>query len=350
LHYVTFPNGLTRTALACLFSFFPEKNKISTFKACSNCSSILFILQTPVLLLLFNRPDFTRELLKQIIPLSDARIYIAADGPRKSHTEDTVNCAAVRKLADDAPFASKQVFKLYRSDNLGCRHGVKDALDWFFSREERGIILEDDCIPDPSFFPFCEQLLEKYAVDEQVFAISGDNFLLDKIRLKESYYFTRYFHAWGWATWKRAWQKYDFEMRAFPEFIQRNGFEFYHMTENEKKYWTEQFSGIYNQLETVNSWAYPFSFSVWANQAVCIAPAKNLVRNTGFENSGTHTIQAPYWYKYLETGKLDITSHPDRISIHEDADRCEFNNIILQLYRPPLLKRIWYALTKSVTQ
>lgn len=303
-------------------------------------------MQTPVLLLLFNRPDYTRALLKQITPLSDAKIYIAVDGPRLNHPTDAENCAEVRKLVDTAPFKSKQVFKLYRDKNLGCRHGVKQAIDWFFSMEERGIILEDDCIPDPSFFPYCELLLEKYASAEHVFAISGDNFLLNTYRVPESYYFTRYFHAWGWATWKRAWEKFDFYMLGFPEFIQASGFDFYRMTDTEKSYWTKKYTELFLHLEEVNSWAYPFTFSVWQNQAVCIAPSVNLVKNIGFEQTGTHTKAASYWYQYLETGKLEISTHPDKIAINFEADQREFNNIILHLYRPPIIKRIRAFLKK----
>ena len=143
-------------------------------------------MQTPVLLLLFNRPDYSAVLLDRMATVPVSRVYVAIDGPRASHPDDVQQIAMVKELVEKTHFQTKEIYTLYQPQNLGCRHGVKAALDWFFSKEERGIVLEDDCIPDISFFPFCDILLEKYAQDERVFAISGDNFLLDEVKIPES--------------------------------------------------------------------------------------------------------------------------------------------------------------------
>jgi GT2 family glycosyltransferase len=153
-------------------------------------SPLINPVSSPVLLLLFNRPDYTKILLEAIASIPLTSIYIAIDGPRTDHPEDINQINEVKKLVEGTQFRAPVIHKLYRDHNLGCRNGVKNALDWFFQQEEAGIILEDDCIPDPSFFPYCDELLEKYAKEEKDFAISGDNFLMEKVQIRDSYYFS----------------------------------------------------------------------------------------------------------------------------------------------------------------
>lgn len=272
------------------------------------------------------------------IPVS--AVYIAIDGPRLSHLDDARQIGQVKKQVEETRFRTTKIHTLYQPENLGCRHGVKAALDWFFSKEERGIVLEDDCIPDASFFPFCDTLLEKYAQDERVFAISGDNFLLDAVKIPESYYFSKYFHSWGWASWRRSWEKYDFEMKTFPDFIGKNKIDFYPCSEAEKSHWTAFYKDMRQRLDTINSWAYPFCYSVLNEQAVCIVPAKNLVHNIGFDGSATHTKNIPYWYHYLKTEPVTITSHPGVVAVNQVADQADFDFTVRRMYSPPYINRI----------
>ena len=297
-------------------------------------------MQTPVLLLLFNRPDYSAVLLDRMATVPVPRVYVAIDGPRASHPDDVQQIAMVKELVEKTHFQTKEIYTLYQPQNLGCRHGVKAALDWFFSKEERGIVLEDDCIPDISFFPFCDILLEKYAQDERVFAISGDNFLLDEVKIPESYYFSKYFHSWGWASWRRSWEKYDFEMKTFPDFIGKNRIDHYPCSEVEKLHWIAFYKDMRQRLDSINSWAYPFCYSLLKEQAVCIVPAKNLVHNIGFDGSATHTKNTPYWYHYLRTEPLTITSHPREVAVNQKADQADFDCTIRRMYSPPYLKRV----------
>jgi hypothetical protein len=304
------------------------------------------IVNTPVLLLLFNRPGCTKVLLNKIASLSLNNLYIVVDGPRKGNVDDNINCKIVQELVESTAFNSNQVFKKIRTENLGCRHGVKDAIDWFFSEETEGIILEDDCIPDDTFFTFCEKLLERYKETENVLAISGDNFLLGQLQTHDSYYFTKYFHAWGWATWKRAWEKYDFNMDGFPSFVERNMLSYYKVSDEEKQCLENLYTSVYNDPNRQNSWAYPFSFTVLNNHAFCIAPAKNLVNNIGFSIDATHTRNRPYWYQYVKTESLRVTKHPDSVILNTHADAIEFNTVVKHMYAPSIVQRVKSTLKK----
>ncbi len=303
-------------------------------------------MSTPILLLLFNRPDYTKELLSKISNITSKHLFIAVDGPRVGNDLDTDNIRQVIELVESTSFAAEKVSKLYRENNLGCRHGVKAAIDWFFEHTEAGIILEDDCIPDNSFFTFCETMLEKYEHEESVFAICGTNFLLDKIHLEHSYYCSAYFHAWGWATWKRSWEKYDFNMTGCPELFNEQMVNFYNFTDDEKKHWESLFVNIYDNIDRFNSWAYPFSYTVWKHKGMCIAPARNLITNIGFDANATHTKRAPFWFKYLDTGTIRVNKHPKVLALHHRADHTEFDNIIKLNYAPPFLKKVQQRLKR----
>ena len=169
----------------------------------------------PVLLLIFNRPDLTRQVCAVLHRAGPAHLYVAADGPRPGRTGEAELCHATRAVIQEFDWACP-VTTLYRPANLGLRHAIPGAISWFFDQVEAGIILEDDCLPDPSFFPFCAEMLHRYTAHEKVMMVSGNNYQFgDGAPDAYSYDFSIFAFIWGWATWRRAWRQYDPAMRAW---------------------------------------------------------------------------------------------------------------------------------------
>lgn len=242
-----------------------------------------------ILFLVFNRPDATARVFDAIRAARPPRLYVAADGPRLGRPDDVADCARAREiaLATDWPC---EVHTLLREENLGCRRAVEEALDWFFTAEEAGIVVEDDCLPGPAFFPFCDLLLARYRDDARVFSISGSNF--QNQRHADSYYFSKHFHCWGWASWRRAWQHYrtdanaDWDADALSHALARlaDGSRWF------VPYWLQVARLV--KSGRVDSWAYRVSLWCFARQAgelaLHVIPDHNLVMNIGFDGEGTH--------------------------------------------------------------
>jgi hypothetical protein len=236
--------------------------------------------------LAFNRPDTTRRVLDALRIARPAEVYFAVDGPRAGKVQDTTGVSAVRDLVSSLDWGCK-VRTLFRESNLGCKLAVSQAISWFFSHVEAGIVLEDDCIAHPSFFPFAAALLERYRDDERVMMVSGDNFQEGRKRADYSYYFSRYTHIWGWATWRRAWQMYDHSMAAWPE-LRDGGWLMDVLGDREAaEYWGRIFEDTWSERNT--SWAYRWMFAAWAQSGLTVLPNVNLVTNIGFGEDATHT-------------------------------------------------------------
>src|SRR6266480_8001684 len=180
-------------------------------------------LTTPVVFIIFNRPTPTAKVFAAIQAARPPKLFVIADGPRANVASDRDNCAAARVIVDLVDWPC-EVAKRFANANLGLRRNVAEGLDWVFAQSERAIILEDDCLPDPSFFPFCEELLERYHDDATVGMICGTNLAPRETATNDaaSYYFSRYCYIWGWATWRRAWRCYDREMTEWPS-LGKNG-------------------------------------------------------------------------------------------------------------------------------
>ncbi len=240
----------------------------------------------PVLLLIFNRPDLTEQVMEQIRKAEPPKLFVGADGPREDHPGDEKHCEQVRAVATQVDWDC-EVHTLFRDENLGCKQAVSSAITWFFEHVEAGVILEDDCVPHPTFFPYCEELLGRYRDDERVMAISGDNFQPSDRTYDASYYFSIYNHVWGWATWRRAWEHYDGKISAWKSLKNKNWLKGWLGTEEEAEHWRDIFDRV--AREEIDSWAYPWTFACWKEHGLTILPAVNLVSNVGFENRGTHT-------------------------------------------------------------
>lgn len=247
-------------------------------------------IDTAVLLLVFNRPDTTARVFKAIRAARPKRLYVAADGPRADRPGESVRCEQVRAIATQVDWPC-ELHTIFRERNLGCKQGVAQGISWFFDQEEEGIVLEDDVLPLPSFFPYCEEMLERYRHDARVAMISGCNHIAHLHRVPESYYFSMLNHIWGWASWRRAWATYDVTMAAWPSWDASGGL--LRWLDGERcvaRYWRWQFDRTWRGK--VDTWDYQWTFSCWFTGGLTALPAHNLTLNLGFGPDATHTVNS----------------------------------------------------------
>jgi hypothetical protein len=299
-------------------------------------------MRSPLLFLVFNRPEPTAEVFAAIRAARPPRLYVAADGARPSRSGEAQRCEQTRRVATAVDWPC-EVKTLFREQNLGCKQAVSRALDWFFECEAEGIILEDDCVPDPSFFQYCDELLERYRDDDRIALISGDNFQFGRVYGESSYYFSRYCHIWGWASWRRGWQRYDRDMNAWPAFRDSGELErVFASRPREARYWRRAFDKV--RQGKIDTWDYQWNFAVWAHRMLTILPQKNLVRNIGFGVDATHTTGRNK-FADMRAEKLDFPlQHPASFAPCSVAD----DNTAAQMFVPPLttwalnkLKSVW---------
>ncbi len=243
----------------------------------------------PILFLVFNRPVQTKASLERIREAQPSVLYVHCDGPRAHKAGENILVSQVRMLIQTEIDWNCKVVTLYRENNLGLREGVFDAINWFFKQEPEGIILEDDCVPDLTFFRFCEELLERYRNDEQVMHIGGSNLAEKYTSTKtESYVFSRFSFVWGWATWRRAWEKMTLNLEGLDDFEKRSAFKQFMSNSFARSYMLDKFR--HTQQRKNNSWAYAWFYSILKNKGLCIVPIKNLIQNVGVgEPSATNT-------------------------------------------------------------
>jgi len=248
----------------------------------SNC-------KVPVLFLTFNRPEQTRLSLERILQAGPSKIYLHSDGPRPHIADEVEKVAEVRRILKDGIGERVPTFTCFRTENMGLRQGVFDALNWFFANEPYGIVLEDDCVPDPSFFPFCAEILQRYADDEQLMHIGGSNLAeAHTASLDGSYVFSRFSFVWGWASWARAWQKMSLELEGLDAFERSEAIKNVLPDPMGQVYLLDKFRAT--RAGKNNSWAYAWFYSVLKNNGLCIVPRVNLVQNHGIGAEGaTHT-------------------------------------------------------------
>ena len=241
----------------------------------------------PLLLIAFNRPEPTARVLEVLRQLRPSQLYVACDGPRSDCSGEAERCAQVRELIESSIDWNCQFHKLYQPSNLGCRRGVTAALDWFFAEVEEGIVLEDDILPDPSFFPFCQELLERYRHDTRIGVIAANNHQRRAPADGSSYRFSIYSHCWGWASWRRAWHCHDPQLAGWPAFRgggwlqQLGGHEF-----------ARTWGGWLDALDAgrIDTWDMVWQFSCWQQGLLTVIPEVELVENIGFTSEATHTI------------------------------------------------------------
>ena len=276
------------------------------------------LLKTPILFLIFNRPDNTKKVFEAIALAKPEKLYIAADGPRPDKLEDESLCEETRKIIDLIDWPC-QHFTLFRNENLGARYACTKAFDWFFEQEEEGIILEDDCVPNKDFFGFCTTLLEKYRDDPRIMHIGGTNLQFGNKRGSASYYFSSIPAVWGWASWRRVWKNYDPEMAKFEKFEQEN--QMINVFPNKRiADWVSVMARMIYEKKVI-AWDYPLAFYVGINNGLCIVPNVNLVTNIGFGNQSTHTKDSSHAHANIPTQILENPLiHPKFFIPHKHAD------------------------------
>lgn len=246
-------------------------------------------MNTPVAFLIFNRPDVTARVFEAIRRARPPQLLVVADGPRADRPGEAEKCAATRAVVDGVDWEC-DVRRCFATENLGCGPRVATGLDWVFAQTERAIILEDDCLPDPTFFPFCEELLERYADDERVMNILGSNFRAINASegARDGYRFSQFHVPWGWATWRRAWRHYDLRVAQWPQAESEGWLGGLFRDRRDARFWARTFASVHGKDQPY-TWDYQWTFACWRQSGLSIVPDAHLVSNIGFGPGATHT-------------------------------------------------------------
>jgi len=303
----------------------------------------MYDVKSPVVLILFNRPELTNILIERISKVKITDLLIIIDGPRNEVDDAAIN--EIHKIIDLYKIKNQDCNILINKSrtNLGCKERIISGLGWVFERINYAIILEDDCIPDLSFFEYCDLMLDKYSNDNRIGIISGTNLSSDSL-ISSSYYYSKYSNIWGWATWARVWKKYDAQMNnwSLDEFRRDINHRFF--SKNEGKYW----SAIFNQTKRgdINTWDYQLWFSLWSEGQLSIIPGVNLIDNLGFEHPlATHT-SGKHPAPNIRAGRLEF---PIKGPAYFLPNRCADKKIHNLLYKfEPLYKRAYNKLIRSI--
>ncbi|MDJ1468283.1 nucleotide-diphospho-sugar transferase [Cytophagaceae bacterium DM2B3-1] len=285
-------------------------------------------LKTAVLFVVFNRPDTTEVVFEAIRKAKPPRLYVAADGPRPHKEGEAEKSRITREIATRVDWDCELKTR-FLDDNVGCGIGPSSAFDWFFSHEEEGIILEDDCLPDQSFFWYCEELLEKYRHDSRIMHITGSNFQNGWKRDSDySYYFSTYPHEWGWASWRRAWKLFDYGVSKYPEIVEKGYLDGYYTSKLEQKYRLSKIANTYGK-DNVNWWDYQWNFTVHINSGLAIVPNVNLIENIGFGEGATHTLSTKDKRAENKSGTIEVPlKHPPFVIRDVKSDERYFKNLM----------------------
>lgn len=268
-----------------------------------------FEMKTPVLLIMFNRPHKAAQVFEKIRQVRPPKMFIVVDGARLDRPDEAEKVQQCRAFADLVDWKCDLKVN-FAEKNMGCKDRIASGITWAFEYVEELIILEDDCVPNLSFFPFCQELLERYRNDNRVFSISGSN--RDRCEpFAESYAFSRRFGVWGWATWKRAWQHFDITMKQWPVIKQDKYFKNI-FRKHDRALIQREYQAAYD--ERINTWDYRFATSCFANHALHIVPRVNLIKNIGFNSDGTHEASPTLNHLYMDEAINFPLIHPEIMS------------------------------------
>lgn len=270
----------------------------------------------PLLYIIFNRPDLTERTFSQLRRLAPKTLYIAADAPRAGRAGEAERCQQAREITQTIDWDC-EVTRLTADENMGCGRRISSAITRVLEDHSTVIVMEDDCIADSSFFEYCDTLLDRYRDDERVMAVSGDNFQRGVTRTSASYYFSKYPHCWGWATWRRAWQHFQLTIPDWPDFRDSGGLDSHCSTQRERDFWTETFDNVH--AGRVDSWAQPWTLNCWMQNGLTVLPDVNLVSNIGFGEDGTHTTSHSPFADLPRQAIGDLV-HPSYLYRHAAAD------------------------------
>jgi hypothetical protein len=290
------------------------------------------MLQTPIALFIYKRPQTTERVLAEIARAKPQRLFVIADGPKSN--DEAENCAATRALIERVDWDCR-VLTDFSEVNLKSGQRVLSGINWVFEQCDEAIILEDDCVPHRSFFRFCEELLKKYRDHEQVMMIAGSNPLAGKQEVLDSYYFSQYPPPWGWATWRRAWRHYDLEMRQWPSLRKINWLQKACDHPVVARFWQERFDEVFaGELDT---WDYQWYFTCLSNDGLSITPNVNLITNIGVGSDSTHFREGIEGITNVTANEITFPlKHPARIVKNRGADKLTFDHFWLRPTQPPM--------------
>lgn len=246
-------------------------------------------LETPVALIIFNRPAVTARVLQAIAAVRPRRLLVMADGPREGHPTDAERCAQTRQLLGTIDW-DVEVTTHFSEINLGCKRRPETGLDWLFEQVPEAIILEDDCLPSLSFFRYCEALLARYRDDRRVMMIGGFNPLGSIGRRPESYCYSLLGSTWGWATWRRAWLLHDPWLSCWPEVVASRLIDRLFPDPAQTRYWYDVFARLLDG-RLPDAWDYQWLLSCWTQSGYRLLPAVSMIANLGFGRDATHTFR-----------------------------------------------------------
>ncbi|NLK82373.1 MAG: nucleotide-diphospho-sugar transferase [Bacteroidales bacterium] len=278
--------------------------------------------KTPILFIIFNRLQTTKQVFEKIREAKPTQLFIAADGPREGNESDVQKCKEVRDWVLSNIDWECDVKTLFQEKNLGCGRNPASAITWFFEQVEMGIILEDDTVPSITFFSFCEKLLLRYKNDNRFFVIAGVNYQPKPVNMY-SYYYTAMGHCGAWASWSRAWSHFKYEMYSYDDVKMAHSIKYYFKTKQQFNYWYNIYLNM-KQNPVSDIWDYQWTLCQWYNKAINILPNSNMINNVGYGEDSTHI-------KYKIDGIFDVPTqdiyniiHPKQIKINRKADLYTF--------------------------
>lgn len=291
----------------------------------------------PVTMIIFNRYENAVQVLNEVRKVKPPKLLIIADGPRVDRPEEAALCKKARSIVQEIDWEC-EIITEFAATNMGCGERIGSGLTWLFTQVEESIILEDDCLPDLSFFYYCEELLKKYRNDERIMMISGNNHIFPKQKTlgvieNDSYYFTRHVHIWGWATWARAWKPFDLSMKKWPAYRKAGYLSAFLYKKAYYYYWEAMFD--FYLKKRISAWSGAWTFAVWSESGLSIAPKVNLTKNTGVSADATHTTREDR-YTRLNSQKLDFPlQHPEYVIENRILDNREMKIRLRELKRLP---------------
>lgn len=239
---------------------------------------------TPILFIIFNRPNTARAVFEEIRKIRPRQLFVAADGPRPFRADDIEKCQQTKDILKGIDWDC-ELKTFFRESNVGCGLNVAESISWFFSYVDKGIIMEDDIIPHPEFFPFCTQMLERYENDESVSAING--FYGENLPCTDnSYFFRTDFSGWGWATWKRVWDKFDFFLRDYSLQELKKALHRNHFCRKECFDKIDQY--LLTRKGKADSWDWQFRLYLLKWNSFVLTPNLNMVKCIGYGDDSTH--------------------------------------------------------------
>ncbi|MFA7289736.1 MAG: hypothetical protein WC055_12745 [Melioribacteraceae bacterium] len=301
---------------------------------------------TPILIIIFNRPDTTSKVFEVIRKIKPNKLFVAADGARHSIKNEINKCKQAREIFNQVDWPC-ELQLLFRIENLGCRMAVSSSIDWFFKQVDYGIILEDDILPDLTFFQFCQEMLLKYKDDYRIYHINGANFQDGQKRGDGSYYFSNFPIIWGWATWRDRWACYDIDMKDFPHNLKKLQKIKIIDKKSAQLRFLKHFELMYKKKH--NTWDTQWVYRIWSKSGISITPNCNLVRNIGTENNSTHNFLRDSKRDDMQLKTIDFPLViPSYLSVSMKADVYLYNNIygynILRLLRILRENKVTYIL------